>query len=55
MLVKGQVVAAYYPDGLLRQSGDIDFSCDSLNFKKAQNATREQWGDVPDWPNLEIK
>lgn len=30
VIVKGQVLAAYYPIPLLRQSGDIDFYCSGL-------------------------
>jgi len=44
VVVKGQVVGAYYPDPMLRQAGDIDYYCNVLNFPKAQEAVREEWG-----------
>lgn len=44
VMVKGQTVAAYYPDPLLRQIGDIDFYCDAQNFKKAQRVIKAEWG-----------
>lgn len=43
-VVKGMTVAAHYPDPALRQSGDIDFYCDSTNFPKALAALSEKWG-----------
>lgn len=44
IIVKGQVVATYYPDPLLRQAGDIDFYCDKLYFEKARKLINEEWG-----------
>lgn len=35
VIVKGQVVASYYREPLLRQSGDVDYYCDSENFEKS--------------------
>lgn len=43
-IVKGQVVASYYPDSLLRQSGDIDYYCDEKNFPLSQEAIKSSWG-----------
>ena len=48
VVVKGQVVASYYPDALLRQSGDIDYYCDNANFEKAQRAVADRWGIAPE-------
>ena len=48
LVVKGQTVAAHYPNPNLRQSGDIDFYCDSANFPKALAAIREKWGIEPE-------
>lgn len=47
-IVKGQVVAAYYPDSRLRHPGDIDYYCDSKNFEKAYQLLKERWGIIPD-------
>lgn len=44
IIVKGQVVATYYPDPLLRQAGDIDFYCDEHYFAKARKLINEEWG-----------
>ena len=44
IIVKGQVVATYYPGPLLRQAGDIDFYCDKLYFEKARKLINEEWG-----------
>ena len=35
VIVKGQVVASYYREPLLRQSGDVDYYCDSSNYEKS--------------------
>ena len=43
-VVKGQVIAAYYPDALLRYPGDIDYYCSSINFEKAQKVIEKRWG-----------
>ncbi len=37
VVVKGQKVARYYPDGSLRQSGDVDFYCAPAHYQKAKN------------------
>lgn len=44
VIVKGQVVASYYLDPLLRQSGDIDYFCDALNFEVSQEVIKKNWG-----------
>lgn len=44
VIVKGQVVASKYPDPLLRQSGDVDYYCDSKNFPLSQDAVKKYWG-----------
>ena len=49
-IVKGQVVASYYPDALMRQSGDIDYYCDEKNFPLSQAAVKAAWG-VDEEPN----
>ena len=36
VVVKGQMVARYYPDGSLRQSGDIDFYCAPAHYRGAK-------------------
>ncbi len=36
VVVKGQMLARYYPDGSLRQSGDIDFYCAPAYYQKAR-------------------
>lgn len=48
VIVKGQPVATYYPDALLRQSGDVDYYCDAINFPKSENAIKKIWDIVPD-------
>ncbi len=42
-VVKGQVVASYYPTPLLRQSGDIDFYCIGDIFEKVLEVVRDKW------------
>lgn len=44
VVVKGQVVATYYPMPLLRQAGDIDYYCNSLNFDKSIKVIKDVWG-----------
>lgn len=44
VVVKGQTAASYYPDQLLRQSGDIDYFCDNYNFPLSQKAINQVWG-----------
>ncbi len=44
VIVKGQPVATYYPNALLRQSGDIDYYCDAKNFEKSRSVIRKTWG-----------
>lgn len=53
MVVKGQVVGAYYPEPMLRQTGDIDYYCDAQNFTKAQEAIHEAWGIIAQRYNYE--
>lgn len=53
VIVKGQVVATYYPDALLRQSGDIDYFCDGLEFEKSLKAIREHWHVNPEGDGAE--
>lgn len=48
VIVKGQVVASKYPDPLLRQSGDIDYYCDSKYFPVSQEAIKKHWGIEPE-------
>lgn len=48
LVVKGQVVASFYPDPLLRQSGDIDFFCDDIHFPKALDEIRKAWEIKPE-------
>lgn len=36
VVVKGQMVAQYYPDASLRQSGDVDFYCTPTHYQKAK-------------------
>lgn len=43
-IVKGQVVASYYPKPQLRNSGDVDFFCDEKNYSKAMDALHREWG-----------
>ena len=43
VIVKGQAVASYYPQPLIRQSGDIDYYCDDANFPKSQEIIKRQW------------
>lgn len=42
-IVKGQVVASYYPTPLLRQSGDIDFYLSHEKFKLGLNVIKTEW------------
>lgn len=37
VVVKGQMVARRYPDGSLRQSGDIDFYCEPAYYQRAKS------------------
>ena len=43
VIVKGQAVASYYPQPLIRQSGDIDYYCDDANFPKSQEVIKRLW------------
>ncbi len=51
LIVKGQVVASYYVNPLLRQSGDVDFYCDSRSFPLAQITIQNEWGIKPERGN----
>lgn len=42
-VVKGQVVASYYPNPLLRQPGDIDYYCSKEFFQKSQDVVGRAW------------
>lgn len=53
VIVKGQVVASYYPEPLLRQSGDVDYYCDSHNFDYSLKAVRDSWGVVAETDDSE--
>jgi len=46
VVVKGQIVASYYPEPLLRQAGDIDYYCDCKNFPLSQETIKQTWGIV---------
>ena len=52
-IVKGQVVASYYPEPLLRQSGDVDFYCDSHHFDNSLKVVRDTWGVVAETEDSE--
>ena len=43
VIIKGQAVATYYPDGTLRQAGDIDYYCDLVNFPLSLSAIEKGW------------
>lgn len=43
-IVKGQIVASYYPSPLLRQSGDIDFYLSPYIYIAGMNAINTLWG-----------
>lgn len=43
LVVKGQLLAQFYPKPLMRQAGDIDFYCDADNFEKARKLISEVW------------
>ena len=48
VVVKGQVVAAYYPNPLERQAGDVDYYCDDNNYQKSVKAVTKIWGVEPE-------
>lgn len=51
---KGQTLAALYPDGSLRQSGDIDFYCHPEDWDHALQWFRDKWDvEYPDVINTE--
>lgn len=43
IVVKGQVIASYYPNPLLRQSGDVDYYCSKEYFPKSQDVVGRAW------------
>ena len=43
LVVKGQLLAQFYPQPLSRQPGDIDFYCDSEHFDRARTVIRQAW------------
>ena len=46
LIVKGQILAQFYPDSLMRQSGDIDFYCSEKDFERARTVISEAWNVV---------
>ena len=48
VVVKGQAVASYYPEPLIRQSGDIDYYCSLANYTKSLEIVKHEWGIVPE-------
>ena len=44
VVVKGQTIAAHYPEPLVRMSGDIDFLI--KDYQQSSNVLNEQWGVV---------
>ncbi len=44
VVVKGQIVASYYPKPSTRQAGDIDYYCDKENFEKLIKVLQAEWG-----------
>ena len=50
-IVKGQVVASYYPNPLLRQPGDIDYYCSKEFFPKSQDVVGRAWKVKTDTDN----
>lgn len=48
VVVKGQAVAAYYPDPLLREAGDIDYYCDAEAFPKSMQLIQDTWQLTPE-------
>ena len=47
-VIKGQVVASYYPDALIRQSGDIDYYSNPVYYDRSMQAVKENWGIQPE-------
>ena len=47
-VIKGQVVASYYPDALIRQSGDIDYYSNPGYYDRSMQAVKEIWGIQPE-------
>lgn len=47
-VMKGQVVASYYPDSLIRQSGDIDYYNNPAYYERSMQAVKEKWGIKPE-------
>jgi len=48
VVVKGQAAAAYYPDPLLRETGDIDYYCGTTDFDQSLQLLKKQWGVEPE-------
>ena len=46
VVMKGQTMAALYPNPLMRTTGDIDFYCPEESFQKTQQAIEERLGIV---------
>lgn len=47
-VMKGQVVATYYPEPLLRQSGDIDYYSNPGYYDRSMQAVKEKWNITPE-------
>lgn len=43
VMVKGQTVASYYPNPMMRVPGDIDYYCDKENFQRSVQAVKDAW------------
>lgn len=54
VMMKGQSVGTYYPDGQLRVSGDVDFYCDADNFARAERELPNALGVVIDDENARL-
>ena len=46
-VMKGQVVASYYPNSMIRQFGDIDYYCCPVDFEQSLQTVRESWNVQP--------
>lgn len=46
VVMKGQTMAALYPNPLMRSSGDIDFYCPKVSFEAVQKTIEERLGIV---------
>lgn len=48
VVIKGQAVAAHYPEPLLRQSGDIDYYSNPGYYDRSMQAVKEMWKVTPE-------